>query len=147
MVINSLIIVICHEILIFFHCVTIGHKRQIVRHGVLASMHPGVVRIAVENIMQQKRMKSMPDNEHLNSLVRERDRLTKSIEEEKLMANSRSTVLGDRIDELIKRLKNTNEAIAKRTSTNFISSNDMKHTLSSAHVVCSTVSSAINLKQ
>lgn len=110
-------------------------------------MHPDVRRIAPESLAQQKRMKSMSDNEHLNSLIRERDRLTKSIEEEKLMANSRSTVLGDKIDDFKKRLKHANDAIAKRTATNSISAIDMKQTLSHAHVVCSTVSSAINLKQ
>lgn len=121
-------------------------KLSLVRYGVMASMHPDVKRIAPENLLQKLRLDSTPKDAHLEHLISTRDRLAKSIEEDRRNAGARATSLGDRIDDMEKRLRQTNETIAKRMAV-LSSTMGIKDVLQKVRVVCSTVSSAINLKQ
>lgn len=109
-------------------------------------MHQEVRCIAPENLLQKHRIEAVPNDSHLEYLLSTRKRLEETIEIEKTRANAQSTVLGDKIDDLEKRVRQTTDAIDKRTK-HFTSTIDLQHIISNANVVCSTVSSAINLKQ
>lgn len=117
-----------------------------VRYGVLSSMHQDVRSIAPENLLQKQRMASTPVDSHLEYLIATRKRLQEDIKKERSRANVQSTVLGDKIDDLDKRARQVSAAINKR-SMHLTSTIDLQHIIASARVVCSTVSSAINLKQ
>lgn len=88
----------------------------------------------------------MPQDSHLDHLIATRARISETIKREKNNLDAKSTFVGDKIDDLEKRLKQTNETIEKRIAL-VAPSIDIKHILAKVRVVCSTVSSAINLKQ
>lgn len=109
-------------------------------------MNPEVAKqIAPESLVEKERLDLTPKDAHLDHLITTRDRLTKSIEQNKQKEDARSTALGDTIDGMEKNLRKTNEAIAKRTAA-VAPSLGIKDILEKARVVCTTLSSAIFLR-
>lgn len=122
-------------------------KKQIlnvVRYGVLNSMHPDVRKVAPQNLLNNQAM-PIPEVGHLHALKMQRDKMMKQIECEKKKGSAHNSIIGDKIDELNKRLVHVKEAI-DRISPDDPTNNDIGTVMRCASVVCSTLSSAINIK-
>lgn len=73
------------------------------------------------------------------------DQLRAQIDAEAKKKSASNSIIGDRIDELNKRLMQIKETIERSTAVNE-HSGDIGDVIRNASVVCSTLSSAINLK-
>lgn len=117
---------------------------NIVRYGILNSMHPEVKCIAPQNL--QKTLLASPQlaTDKVKNLQMQRDHLTKRIETESKKNTSNNSIIVDRIDEFRKRLNHINSLIQEYTTQQH--PDDIKIIMRDARVVCSTLSSAINIK-
>lgn len=117
---------------------------NIVRYGVLNSMHPEVQCIAPQNL--QKNLLAAPQmaSDQVKNLRMQRDHLTKRIESESEKNTRNNSNIADIIDELRKRLTHINSLIQEYTGQQH--PDDIKIIMRDARVVCSTLSSAINIK-
>lgn len=144
---NAAVDVITRRLLHARNKIDSRHKKDIlniVRFGILDSMHEDVRRIAPESLVQQTNLQQSHDHAHLSSLVSQRNLLINSIEQEKKNNSANCTVIGDNINDKQKRLECIQEAINKITEDE---PSDIKGIMDKARIVCSTLSSSINLNK
>lgn len=127
---------------------------NIVRFGVLNSMHPDVRKIAPQNLKNQN-SSAQPTGqcEQIKSMLGAKNSLQDEIEKLKKSPNSHNTFTRDKIKECEKRLNQITEAIELKTNVSTTTTNKSNDfdgidgIMANARVVFSTLSSSINLKQ
>ncbi|XP_055322824.1 uncharacterized protein LOC129578378 isoform X2 [Sitodiplosis mosellana] len=130
-----------------------GNEKQkflnVVRYGVVNSMHPDVRRIAPQNLKNDTPLSPTQFDQHTRTLLDEQKHLQREIETLNKDKSTTNTFLHDRLKDKQKRLAIVNETLAKKTIGNQLNSqsNGIDEVMKNARVVCSTLSSAINLKQ
>lgn len=132
-------------------CLFIAADKQkflnIVRFGVLNSMHPDVRKIAPQNLRNNNNRSPPANCEQLRTLTRARKDLLDEIE--RLRGNTRNAQINfnqDKIKDCENRIKQITDTIEMISN----GSNDLdgiREVMEDARVVFSTLSSSINLKQ
>lgn len=134
----------------YLFCLFIAADKQkflnIVRFGVLNSMHPDVRKIAPQNLKNNNNRSPPAQCVQLSTLTEARKELLHEIE--RLRGNTRNVqnFNQDRIRDCENRLKQVTETIEMKSN----GSNDLdgiSEVMEGARVVLSTLSSSINLKQ
>lgn len=119
----------------------------IVRFGVVNSMDPYVQQIAPQNLKRDQPMSPPTQSDTIKQLVVEKGTLQKQIDDLRRKQSATTTVIQDRIKVLEKRIMQIKETV-DRTKVNDASDFDSTYrVMANARIVCSTLSSAINLKQ
>lgn len=118
---------------------------KIVRFGVLSSMCPEVRQIAPENLKLTQAMSPSPSsqNQGIKELLSQQKTIQQEIDALSKQRDAKNTVTQDMIKELERRSNQIREAIERQTNV----SDDISEVMAKARVVCSTISSSINLKQ
>lgn len=117
---------------------------NIVRYGILKSMHPQVQCIAPQNLQNNFLASPHLTSNKVKNLQMQRDHLTKQIESDSKKNTGNNSIIADRIDDSRKRLTHVNNLIKEYTGQQ--PPDDIKMIMRDARVVCSTLSSAINIK-
>lgn len=121
---------------------------NVVRFGVLGSMHPEVRKIAVDNLKNVQALSPSAQSGKVRNLLENKKTHEDWIEKLKNEPNVSTTVIQDKIKDRQQCIATINETIRKITNTSSHSEYDaIAEVLASARVVCSTLSSSINLKQ
>lgn len=120
---------------------------NVVRFGVVNSMDPSVRRIAPQNLKNNTPLSPSQCDQQTRNLLDEQNRLKDKIEQLSKAKNTNHSVLHDELKNHQKRLAIVNETLAKRGTQFNQQSDGMDDVMKNARVVCSTLSSAINLKQ
>lgn len=119
---------------------------NIVRFGVLNSMHKDIQKIAPQNLKS-----SLPSSPTAQSAIKhmldEEKRLRDQLEVLREQASARNTVTQDQIKNVEKRWNQIKEAIERKSSSEVNDFDGIQGVMTNARVVCSTLSSSINLKQ
>lgn len=120
---------------------------NIVRYGVLNSMHADVRRIAPQNLVNDTPLS--PTNDQLTrTLLDEQQHLQAKVDSLSMAKNTNNTVLCDELKHYQNRLAKVNEALVKMgLNQSNLQTSGIDNVMKNARVVCSTLSSAINLKQ
>lgn len=119
----------------------------IVRFGVLNSMDPYVRQISPQNLKDNQPMSPPAQSDTVKQLVVDKNTLQKQIDDLRRKQSATTTVIQDRIKVLEKRVMQINETV-DRTKVNDASDFDSTYrVMANARIICSTLSSAINLKQ
>lgn len=119
---------------------------NIVRFGVLNSMHKDVQKIAPQNLKAKQSTSATTQYDVLKPMLDEQMRLQDQIETLRKDVNARNTVIRDRIQNIEKRLNQIKETIERKgNETNDL--DGIQSIMANARIVCSTLSSSINLKQ
>lgn len=120
----------------------------IVRFGVLNSMDPDVRQISPQSLKANQPLSpSVPQSDTLKQMLVDQSSIQNQIDQLQRKECVKTTVIQDRIKQLEKRLMQLKETI-DRNKVNV--GNDFDGTyqvMANARVICSTLSSAINLKQ
>lgn len=120
---------------------------NIVRFGVLNSMDPDVRQISPQNLKDNQPMSPTAHTDTIKQLLLEKNTLQKQIDDLRRKESATTTVIQDRIKSLEKRLMHIKETV-DRSKVNDCSDFDGTYqVMANARVICSTLSSAINLKQ
>lgn len=132
----------------FFPSVEKQNLMKIVRFGVMNSMCPEVRRIAPENLKHAQAMSpSQPTpNLSIQTLLAQQKEFQERIDLLSKRRDAKNTVTQDQIKDLERRSNQIREAIERQTN----STDDYRaicEVMNKARVVCSTLSSSINLKQ
>lgn len=120
---------------------------NIVRFGVLGSMHPDVRKIAPENLKNEQPLPAAAQSEKVRNLQANKKTHEQWIEKLKNEPNINTTVVQDKIKEHQKDIAMINESISKMTNLSHSELDGIADVMANARVVCSTLSSSINLKQ
>lgn len=119
-----------------------------VRFGVINSMDPDVRQIAPQNLKDNQPMSPSAQSDSINQLLKEEKSLQIQINELRKKESATTTVVQDRIKALEKRIMQVKETIDRSKVSNGVSDFDgIYRVMANARVICSTLSSAINLKQ
>lgn len=117
---------------------------NLVRFGVLHSMHPDVQMIAPQNLINSARMSpASKSNSDIAHLVIEKQDLELQIKSLEISKNLKDK---EKLKMVKRSLDMVEETLAKKRNT-FNSDIDISDIMKDARVVCSTLSSCINLKQ
>lgn len=110
-------------------------------------MDPHVRRIAPQNLASNTSMSpSHQNDQHARNLLNEKYHLQAKIEQLR-SKNINHTVQEHDLKETQKKLDVVNEALAKKGHNCIPQSGGIEEVMKNARIVCSTLSSAINLKQ
>lgn len=121
---------------------------NIVRFGVVNSMDPYVRQIHPSNLKDNQPMSPPAQSDTIKQLVVEQGTLQKQIDELRRKQSATTTVIQDRIKVLEKRLMQIKETLERTKCVNDASDFDSTYrVMANARIICSTLSSAINLKQ
>lgn len=116
-----------------------------VRFGVLNSMHPDVRKIAPQNLKTSTPISPLINsNPDLIKLYTEKKKFEEEIE---LLRKSDKLVDKEKMKDIERRLKAITDALEKKGHTASVESDCIKDIMTNARIVCSTLSSCINLKQ
>lgn len=108
-------------------------------------MHPGVQCIAPQSLQKNSLAAPHLDTDiKIKNLQWHRDHITKRIEFETKKNTGNNSIVADKIDDLRKQLIQANSLIQDYTGQQH--PDDIKVVMRDARVVCSTLSSAINIK-
>lgn len=120
---------------------------SIVRFGVLNSMDPDVRQISPQNLKANQPLSPSAQTDAMKQMMMEQISVQKQIDDLQRKESAKSTVVQDRIKVLEKRLMQIKETI-DRNKVNVTSDFDGTYqVMANARIICSTLSSAINLKQ
>lgn len=111
------------------------------------SMHPDVRRITPQNLKNNTPLSPSQCDLQTRTLLSEQTRLKGQIDMLSKAKNTTTTVLHDKLKDHQKRLNIINETLAKKGTDQCNQSDGIDEVMKNARVVCSTLSSAINLKQ
>ena len=110
-------------------------------------MHPDVRRIAPQNLVNDTPLSPTHDQQ-TRTLLDDQKYLQGKVDNLSKAKNTNHTVLTDELKHYQKRLAKINETLAKMGSNQSnAQTNGIDDVMKNARVVCSTLSSAINLKQ
>lgn len=119
-----------------------------VRFGVVNSMDPYVRQIAPQNLKDNQPMSPPAQSDTMKQLEQERITLQEQIEGLRRKQSATTTVIQDRIKTLEKRVTQIKETLDRTKVANDASDFDSTYrVMANARIICSTLSSAINLKQ
>lgn len=118
---------------------------NIVRFGVMNSMHKDVQKIAPQNLKSSLPL-SPTTQSAIKPMIDEQKRLQDQIEMLRKKENAKNTFTQDQIKNCEKRLNQVKETI-ERKGSEINDFNGIQDVMSNARIVCSTLSSSINLKQ
>lgn len=120
---------------------------NVVRYGVINSMHPEVRKIAPQNLVIKQAPSPTKQCEQMRMLLQDKKLLEDEIEKLKKNKQAKITVIQDMIQERQRRVAAINESLARKNQEPSTEFADVRDVMLNARVVCSTLSSAINLKQ
>lgn len=119
-----------------------------VRFGVVNSMDPYVRQIAPQNLKDNQPMSPPAQSDTMKQLEQERITLQEQIDGLRRKQSATTTVIQDRIKTLEKRVTQIKETLDRTKVANDASDFDSTYrVMANARIICSTLSSAINLKQ
>lgn len=123
----------------------------LVRFGVLNSMDPDVRQISPQNLKANQPMSpTSPQSDTMKQMLTQQNGLQKQIDDLRQKKSAKTTVIQDHIKNLEKRLIQIKETIDRNKGTGSSDRSDFDgiyQVMANARVICSTLSSAINLKQ
>ncbi|XP_031633386.1 uncharacterized ATP-dependent helicase C29A10.10c-like isoform X2 [Contarinia nasturtii] len=114
---------------------------NVVRFGVLNSMHPDVRRIAPQNLVATP---TSPRNPEMKKLHADKKKL---LEDNDSLRKSQHIADKEKIKDNEKRIKSIDAALEKMGNSSIFEYDNIRDVMTNARVVCSTLSSCINLKQ
>lgn len=121
---------------------------SVVRYGVLNSMDPDVRQIAPQNLKNNQPQSPSAQSDKKKQMICEQNRLRQQIEDLSRKEGAKMTVIQDQIKCLEKRFQCLKETIERTIDVTETSEFDSTYqVMANARVICSTLSSSINLKQ
>lgn len=117
------------------------------RFGVLNSMHPDVRKIAPQNLLNNQMPSPTKQCDQMRILLEEKKILEDQIEELKKDPKVKGTIIQEMIRERLRRVATIKESLARKDPEPNTEFTDVRDVMLNARVICSTLSSSINLKQ
>lgn len=120
---------------------------NIVRFGVVNSMHPDVQKIAAQNLSNNQPPSPTKLSDQMKALLADKKIYEKENENLMKEPTAQSTITQDMIRDRKRLIASINESVARLTHEHNSEFHCMANVMGNARVVCSTLSSSINLKQ
>lgn len=120
---------------------------NVVRYGVLNSMDPYVRQISPQSLKANQPMSPSSQCDTVKQMLSEQNRLKQTIDDLRKKENTKTTVIQDQIKCLEKRLNQIKETIERNNTNECTDFDGIYQVMANSRVICSTLSSSINLKQ
>lgn len=122
---------------------------NVVRYGILEKMHPEVKKISTQVLSKRNDADTSFNSKDIPALREEQKTIRERIEKLSKDPQRHNTVAGNQMDILKKRLNIVQETINKKVGKNdpHIKRDETFKLIEGANIVCTTISSSLNLKQ